>query len=113
MKKWTLRFRAVDKANFLEIKNGLKTAETRAATPKYRAMQPGDALIFTCGKKRMQKQIKTARIFRTIGAMAKIIPFKKIMPSVRSAKEMRNAYYGYPHYREKIKKHGIVALELK
>lgn len=35
MKTWTLRFRAVDKKNFDEVKNGSKPIETRAATIKY------------------------------------------------------------------------------
>jgi ASC-1-like (ASCH) protein len=113
MKKWILRFRAGDRANFLEIENCLKTVETRAATEKYRAIRPGDTLVFTRGKSRLYKRVGRVRIFKNIAAMVKAIPFKKVMPSVPSIKAMRDAYYGYPNYREKIKKHGIIALELK
>ncbi|MDE2019465.1 MAG: hypothetical protein KGJ13_03900 [Patescibacteria group bacterium] len=70
-KKWILRFRAVDKKNFEEIKNGLKAVETRAATPKYREIKRGDILLIACGKLRLEKEVKRVRVFRTIGAMAK------------------------------------------
>jgi len=112
MKTWTLRFRAVDKNNFIEIKNGLKSVETRAATPKYRAIQKGDVLLIVCGEARTRKRVRRVRVFRSIGAMTKAIPYKKIMPSVGSMAEMRKVYYGYPGYKEKLKKHGVIAFEL-
>lgn len=39
MKNWTLRFRAVDKDNFDEVKIGIKSIETRAGTVKYQHIQ--------------------------------------------------------------------------
>ncbi|HEY9585479.1 MAG: hypothetical protein A3C93_04645 [Candidatus Lloydbacteria bacterium RIFCSPHIGHO2_02_FULL_54_17] len=112
MKKWTLRFRAVDKANFFEIKNGLKLVETRAATLKYRQIKRGDILVIVCGKFRLQKKVQRARLFGSIGAMTKRIPYRKIMPSARSLGEVRQAYYSYNGYREKLKKYGVIALDL-
>jgi ASC-1-like (ASCH) protein len=41
--------------------------------------------------------------------MAKEIPYTKIMPSVGSIAEMRKVYHGYPGYREKLEKYGVVA----
>ena len=35
------------------------------------------------------------------------------MPDISSVKELRDAYYSYPNYKEKIKKFGLIALELK
>ena len=112
MKKWILRFRAVDKNNFIEIKNGKKVIETRAATPKYRQIKEGDILEIVCGNQRIQKKIKRVHIFKSIGGMIKAIPFHKIMPSVKSLSEMRQIYYSYPGYREKLKKHGVIAFEI-
>jgi ASC-1-like (ASCH) protein len=112
MKKWVLRFRVKDRKNFLEIKNGLKVVETRAATERYRPIQKGDVLVFVCGKEKNQKMVKRVRIFKTIGAMIKTINFKKIMPSVSSTEELRDAYYSYPGYKEKISKFGIIALDI-
>lgn len=112
MKKLILRFRTIDKNNFLEIKNGLKIVETRAATPKYREVEKGDILVIVCGKNRLKKKVKRIRVFTSIGAMVKVISYKKIMPSVESIAAMRKVYYGYPGYREKLRKHGVIAFEI-
>jgi ASC-1-like (ASCH) protein len=45
--------------------------------------------------------------------MLKKIPFKKIMPDLKSVTEVKKAYYSYPNYKEKIQKFGILAFELK
>jgi ASC-1-like (ASCH) protein len=112
MQKFILQFRATDKNNFLEIKKGLKTVETRAATERYRKIQKGDVLVIVCGKNRLEKKIKRVRIFASLGAMIKVIPYKKIMPSVASVVAMRKVYYGYPGYREKLKKYGVIAFDI-
>lgn len=113
MKKYTLRFRAMNKDIFLDIKSGKKTVETRAATMKYRDIKDGDLIVLVCGKERFEKTAKKAKIFRTIKALTKTYSFKKIMPNISSEKELRDAYYSYPNYKEKIKKFGLIALELK
>ncbi len=112
-KKYTLRFRAVDQHDFNEIKDGLKTVETRAATARYHDIEKGDVLTFLCGKQKIQKRVARVRHFKTIGSMLKAIPLKKIFPSVRTIADARNIYYGYPSYKEKINRFGLVALELK
>ena len=112
MKKIILRFRAVDKDNFNEIKDGLKTVETRAATIRYTNIQKGDVLVIVCGKQRINKEVKRVRQFKTIESMFKAIPFKKIMPSIHSADDARKIYYSYPGYKAKIKKSGLVAWDL-
>jgi ASC-1-like (ASCH) protein len=112
MKKFILKFNVVDKNNFLEIKDGLKVVETRAATPKYCEVKKGDTLVIVCGKNRLEKKVKRVRIFKSIGAMVKVIPRQKIMPSVESMPEMRQIYYGYPNYREKLKKYGVIAFDI-
>jgi len=113
MKKYILRFRATDRSNFNEIRIGLKTVETRADSIRYHDIQKGDALVIVCGKKRISKKVKQVRHFTSIGSMFKAIPFKKIMPSARTPTDARNIYYGYPGYKEKIRKFGLVALELR
>ncbi len=112
-KKIILRFRGVDNDGFDEIKNGLKTVETRAATTRYRDIKKGDIIIIVCGKQRITKQVKRARHFKTIENMLKAIPLKKIMPSIKSVIEARKVYYSYPGYKEKIKEFGLIAWELK
>lgn len=112
MKTWVLRFKTEDRDNFLEIKRGLKTIETRAATPRYRKIQKGDLLIFMCGKERIKRRVKSVSIFKSIAGLTKKFNFKKIMPSLDSSKEMAAVYHGYPNYKNKLKKFGLIALEL-
>mgnify|MGYP001563984919 CR=1 FL=1 len=111
-KKIILRFRITDKNNFNEIKDGLKTVETRAASTRYKDIQKGDNLIIVCEKERIMKKVQRVRYFKSIGSMFKAIPLKRIMPSVRSIADARKAYYSYHGYKEKIKEFGLVALEL-
>jgi len=111
--KYTLRFRAVNKDTFLDIKSGKKAVETRAATERYQNIKAGDGLVLVCGKNRFEKKVKKAKIFKTIKGLAKAYPIKKIMPDISSIKELEMTYYSYPNYKEKIKKFGLIALELK
>ena len=108
MKTWILRFRARDRKNFEEVRRGLKIVETRAATERYRKIQAGDQLVFVCGRARLAKLVKRSKHFDSIGAMFRAVGYKKIMPSASSAIEVRKIYYGYPGYKEKIRKFGIV-----
>ena len=112
MKRYTVRVRQQDKNIFLQVKNGQKTVETRAATAKYKNIKKGDILIFTCGNDKIEKEILKASIFKTISQMLKRYKVGQIMPSVSSQKEMEDIYYSFPGYRDKIKKYGIIALEI-
>lgn len=112
-KTHVLRFRAVNRDIFRAIESGEKKIETRAATPRYQRIQAGDSVRLICGKNTFRKDVKKVRILRTIPAMLKIYRTKQINPSVSSAKELKALYYSFPGYREKIKKYGLVALELK
>lgn len=112
MKTWTMRFRAVDKDNFDEVRSGLKSVETRAATVKYVPIEIGDRIKFVCGKDSFTKTIKKKYHFKTVATMVKKIPLEKIMPDVATLAEMNKRYAGYPGYTEKIKKNGIFAFEL-
>lgn len=94
--KHVLRFRAKDKRNFLELKAGLKSIETRAATERYRKIAKGDVLAIVCGKNRIEKKVKRVRIFASIDAMFKKIPYRKIMPAVESKAAAKKVYAGYP-----------------
>ncbi|TSC78559.1 MAG: hypothetical protein G01um101429_735 [Parcubacteria group bacterium Gr01-1014_29] len=112
-KQIVLRFRAVNKDIFNMIRLGKKRVETRAATMKYRNISPGDSIIFVCGTKRFTKTVAKASRFKSIRAMLRVYDMKDIMPSLNSEKELREAYYSYQNYKEKIKKFGIITLEFE
>lgn len=102
----------MNRENFLDIKSGKKTIETRAATKRYGQIKAGDMLVLICGKEKFEKEVKKARIFKTIRALVKVHPIKTIMPGLKTEEELRGEYYSYPDYKDKIKKYGLIALEL-
>lgn len=113
MKNWTLRFRAVDKKNFEEVRSGIKSIETRAGTIKYQPIKVGDTLVFVCGQGQCFKEITRKFHWPSIDAMVKEINFKKIMPSVESVDEMKKIYASYPDYMKKIKEYGLLGFEIR
>jgi ASC-1-like (ASCH) protein len=112
MKNWTLRFRAIDKPDFEALVSGLKSIETRAATAKYRAIQARDTITLVCGGESCRKTIEKVDIYSSLAEMFLVLDFKKIMPYAKDEKEAEKVYYGYPGYKEKIAKNGIIALHL-
>ncbi|MBI2406500.1 MAG: hypothetical protein HYV25_02870 [Candidatus Harrisonbacteria bacterium] len=108
-----LRFRSVNRDIFEAIRAGKKKVETRAATARYAGIKAWDVVTFLCGKDKFQRRVKRATIFRTIGAMLKKYTVRDINPECATAKELRGLYFSFPGYKEKIKKFGLIALELK
>jgi len=94
------------------IKRGEKTIETRAATPKYRQVKPGDILIFHCGEEKLEKKVKEVLIFGSIEELAKTLGIREIMPFASSVEEMKEVYFSFPGNKEKIAKYGLIAFKL-
>ncbi len=112
-KSFTLRIREADKDIFEAIKKRKKKIETRAATPKYRAMKAGDELVFVCGGKKLTKRVRVTRIFKTTSSLLKKYKVKDINPAFKTKKELEKMWSGFPGYAEKIKKHCLIAVELE
>ncbi len=110
---FSLRFREENRDIFRAIRNGRKKVETRAATERYRKIKTGDIIKFVCGKDGFEKQVSKAEVFKTIRALLRVYGVKEINPSIDSEKELRELYNTFPSYREKIKKCGLIALELR
>lgn len=110
--KIQLRFRAVDRDIFEAIRDGEKKVETRAATTRYRDIKAGDILRFVCGKDSFEKKAKKAQLLKSIPSLLQKYCANEINPFVNSQAELQKMYYSYPNYREKIKKFGIIAIEL-
>lgn len=107
-----LKFREVNRDIFEAIRSGRKKVETRAATDKYRLIKPGDKVVFICGKDKFEKAVRRAEVFKTISGLLKKYKVKQINPKLKSEKELREMYFSFPNYKEKIKKYGLIALEL-
>ena len=112
MKSYTLKFRATDKDNFEEVRDGSKSVETRAGTTRYQPIEVDDTLVFVCGDESFSKRVAKKFHWSSIDAMVKEVDFKKVMPSVKSVEEMKIVYFSYPDYENKIKEHGLLGFEL-
>lgn len=111
-KAFRLRFREVNRDIFDAIRSGRKTIETRAATVRYQKIKKGDRVILVCGKDLFEKKVIDVAIFKSIDALLKKYKVRQINPNVKTEEDLRELYYSFPGYREKIKKHGLVAIEL-
>jgi len=112
-KRYVLRVRAADKNIFDAIKNGKKKVDTRAATERYRDIKAGDTIVLACGTKRLEKRVQSAKIFRTVRSLLREYKPKDIHPEIKTESDLIDLYRRFPGYREKIKKFGLIALELK
>jgi len=108
-----LKFRAVDRNIFEAIKSGEKKVETRAGTEKYRRIKAGDEVIFACRVKKFEKTVKKVELFKTIRALVKKYKPSQINPQCETESELRDMYYSFPDYQEKIKKYGLIAFEIE
>lgn len=112
-KSFVLKIRESDKNIFGAIKSGKKDIETRAATPKYRKIKPGDELVFVCGSKRIKKIVKSAELYKTIGGLLSDYKVRRINPDLKTKGELSVMYESFPGYEEKIKKYGLIAWGLE
>ncbi|MBI2632779.1 MAG: hypothetical protein HYW78_00090 [Parcubacteria group bacterium] len=112
-KKIVLRMRAKNRDIFEAVKNGTKKVETRAATKKFISVKAGDSIVVRCGKDRFEKKVKRVQHFFSLDALFKKYRPHKITPWISSEKKQRALYYSFPGYREKIKRYGIIAMELE
>ncbi|HVS79803.1 MAG TPA: hypothetical protein VHF05_02395 [Candidatus Paceibacterota bacterium] len=113
MKTYTLRVRSVDKKIFDALESGAKNVETRAASSKYAGMRAGDAITFVCGKERLTKAISSAKIYKSLPALLRDYKPSDINPAAKTARELDEMYASFPGYEAKIRRFGIIALELE
>jgi len=107
-----LRIREVDRDIFDALRSGEKRVETRAATDRYRDIASGDKVLFVCGRDSFSKKVKSARLFRSVPALLRLHRARDINPNVRTAAGLKAMYESFPGYKEKIRKFGLIALEL-
>lgn len=110
--KRAIRFRAVDRNIFLDIKKKRKIIEIRAATERYSNIKKGDTLVFVCGREKFERKVKRARPARGAGALLRFYSFRQIRPDLKTKKEFIESYDSFPGYKQKIKKFGLMAFEI-
>lgn len=112
-KRYILPIRGVDRDIYELIKSGKKKIETRAGSPKYKDIKDGDTIIFRCGKDSFERTAIKVKIFKSVEHLLKVYNYKDIDPRALGAAELKKLYNSFSGYKEKIKKFGIIAFELK
>lgn len=111
--KRVLRFAKNHQATFEAIRDGRKSVETRAGSPNYATIQPGDELVLVCNGQRCSKIVKTVQKFASIEELLSAIPVSRIFPDqARSVEEAAAIYHRFPGYRERIAEFGLLAFEV-
>lgn len=108
----TFNFRTANRNIFEAIRNGRKTIETRAASPKFSGIKTGDVILLKCGRDKIYKKIKHVKIFPNTLALIKQYKIKDINPFCKTKSDLDKMYNSFEGYKEKIKRYGIIALEL-
>lgn len=108
-----LKFREIDRDKFDAIVSGTKSVETRAATPKYRALKPGDNITAVCGADSTDMTIKSVSHFPDVASLLKQISQATILPGTSTVDEAEAIYYSFPGYKEKVAQFGLLAFELE
>ena len=104
-------FNKNNKDIFEMLRDGNKTIETRAATVKYRKLQAGEIISFSCDGSIFEKTIAKVTHFDSIGSLLKKYKPEDINPKLHTTEEIVTMYHSFPGYEEKIKQSGIVAIE--
>lgn len=97
---------------FEMVESGKKRVETRAATKKYQSIQKGDTLEFVCDTSSFSREVKVVYIYPSIDLLLEKYTPEEINPKLSTKEEIVAMYHSFPGYEEKIKEHGIIAIEL-
>lgn len=108
-----LKFPQFTKDVFEAVKIGLKNVETRAATPKYRAVKPGDKLTLVCGIDSLEVTVTRVRHFASVEDLYREIPVESVLPGVKTAEQAKAIHYSFSGYQEKLQKFGIMAFDME
>ena len=111
MTKQHFPIRAADRRVFDAIKDGTKSVETRAGSPRYENIKAGDSALFDCGGEHLTKKIGAVRRFTSVTAMLKKYEVKEIAPWCENKDELVKMYHRF--YHGAIEKHGLIAMELQ
>ncbi len=104
--------REVDRRVFEALRDGAKTVETRAGSPRYQHVQAGEEAVFDCGADRVVRKIIAVRHFKTIHELVEHYDVEAIVPWLHTEQELVDMYMSFPGYRERIAQYGIIAMEL-
>lgn len=115
----TLWFDNKDVSDFKRIRSGEKRFEVRAGLPSYFRIQPGHSIIFRTKDNpearwtSVEKHVKNVTRVTSLDELLRKFNWREVSPSMGGAEEWRTFLLSLPGYPERIKKDGLIVLELE
>jgi len=98
------------------IKVGKKTIEARVAIPMFRSWREEDIIKFFSKRRpsvNVMVKIKKIQYYGTFREMLLAEDVNKIIPGIKNVDEGVNLFMKIPAYRDREKKHGVIAFHLE
>lgn len=97
---------------FTLVKRGIKPVEGRKNSPKYQAMKPGDALIFTYENQHFETTITAIHHYKSVEKYLEGETLARALPGVKTFEEGVKIYLQWST-REEIERHGFLGIQVK
>lgn len=107
---------AVNKKYFDAIKAGLKTAEGRINSAKFKELKPGEQVCFTCSDNYSLKlicQVISINTYPDFKTMLKKEGLANMLPGIKDLDIGIGIYESFHGYKDAVKKYGAVAIRIK
>ena len=97
---------------FSQIADKTKTIEGRINSGQFKAMQPGERILFIHGKKELPCTVVGKRVYSTFREMLAQEGVKNCLPGLQSIDAAVAIYHALPGFALRARQHGVVALEI-
>ncbi len=108
-----LPFLAEHRPTFELIRSGRKEIETRAGSPAYLQIQPGDMIEFSCGTEKIRRRVKQVEHYKDFAGLFAAYAPQEINPNQSDAAAMQKKYLSFPGYGQRLKEYGILVFSLE
>ena len=100
---------------FDAIKAGIKIAEGRPFSSKFKDLHPGDQISFTCvtTNEIIVCRVQAIHLYPSFYEMLQAQGLCNMLPGVATIEQGVAVYEGFPGYKEKAFAHGVLAIEIK
>ena len=100
---------------FDAIKAGLKIAEGRPHSPKFKDLHPGDMISFTCmtTNEVIVCTVQAITLYQNFYEMLQAQGVQNMLPGVATIEDGVAVYENFPLYKEKVLDGGAIAIEIK
>ena len=100
---------------FDAIKSGLKTAEGRPNSSKFKDLHPGDTISFTCvtTNEVIVCTVQVITLYQNFYEMLQAQGVHNMLPGVATIEDGIAVYENFPGYKERVKSDGVIAIALE